>query len=378
MIEAEAKTILAKILADFTLPAEKKEPISDGPNKLHLVELPQSDFLAPDLLVYVLHRIMGFPKYGPREKMHWGISFAFQGSPCQVECRKFGMCLILPDRQAHAPIHKALLRACQIDEQALDEFARREIEAGRVIVPNHYRTLGHAYGFFRNLAKEAYERPDRKLETGSQGGIEFTRWTFLEGPMHGSFLTTGMLDAYFSRLEHLMILLLAFSKRDVGNHALMTFIKSNWKKKFKAILDISSDRKAKELYDRLNTVKERFRNTLAHGLLDRGGGSLWLWMPDVGQIPANMVEHRKSLKFVFVPIEKPSFDMICELFDEIDNFLASSHTRYGYKYARTGLSVSFFEDARAEYHLAMSDDLAFDEMVQRHVWDAERVLNLDY
>lgn len=62
----------------------------------------------------------------------------------------------------------------------------------------------------------------------------------------------------------------------------------NWSEKLKRVWDLIKDQEAKTLYDELRTIKERFRNSLSHGALEKGGMSLFVHIPALGALPASL------------------------------------------------------------------------------------------
>ena len=65
-----------------------------------------------------------------------------------------------------------------------------------------------------------------------------------------------MLSAYFSRLEHVLVLLLAFGDYDPQSDDLARFIGMIWSDKFKRLLKVDSDLNKKRIYDDLRHIKE--------------------------------------------------------------------------------------------------------------------------
>ena len=101
-------------------------------------------------------------------------------------------------------------------------------------------------------------------------------------------------------------------------------------------------------------------------------------MPTVGALPASLVAVRDSWTFSFIPIPEASYADICALFDEVDAFLARAHTRYGWKFAGSGLDVVFDGKTRGEYRRAMASDEAFEAMLEKLSLEEDYHRNMEY
>lgn len=79
-----------------------------------------------------------------------------------------------------------------------------------------------------------------------------------QGEREDFYYKVAMIDAYFSRLEHLLVLLLPFTNFTAAGEALLKFIGTNGDGKFKTISDIATNPAAKSLYDRLKLRRSGF------------------------------------------------------------------------------------------------------------------------
>jgi hypothetical protein len=89
------------------------------------------------------------------------------------------------------------------------------------------------YEFFRAKAKECYEAPNQKPNESSIDGINRR----LRLDREGFFYATAALDSYFSYLEHLLVLMLAFCDFDPNKENLAEYITSFWTPSFVASCD---------------------------------------------------------------------------------------------------------------------------------------------
>src|SRR5688572_24969061 len=100
-----------------------------------------------------------------------------------------------------------------------------------------------------------------------------------------------MLDAYFSRLELILVLILPFVKKiNLRSFDLELFISQGWREKFKVVFELQKNKKASQLFEKLIAVKEEYRNPLSHGYFFKGGSSLFVHMEHLGAIPMTMAK----------------------------------------------------------------------------------------
>ena len=123
----------------------------------------------------------------------------------------------------------------------------------------------------------------------------------------GAWETIAAVNAYFSLLEHEMVLLFAFTDLDPTDGALQTLIGDRWGLKFKCLFDIS-DRSTKCVYEALRKVAETYRNPYSHGGFEKGSAVLWFHVPGVAAMPARLSDYRDSPHFELFPVQPESFD----------------------------------------------------------------------
>jgi hypothetical protein len=344
---------------------------------------PREDFPVPELVLIVLRDIMGFPWSGPGEKVRWSVYCTFKGEPLALELRKSGFTVC---HAQGSPIDlKVVLgklkKAVRASEDILKKMADHQAEEGNVTVANRFHDFDGRYRFFRENADAAYVTSDPPLTpSGFDMKGKPISWVgvFMKGPREGPYYTAAMIDAFFSRLEHVLVLVLPFTHFDPTGNALRRFISSTWDDKFKRVFDISGDFCAKLLYDRLKEMKERLRNPFSHGGFEKGWASLYFHFLTVGAIPASLSRFRDSVQFNFLPVEHGDHKQVCALFDELDDFLASGTAKMGYEYAKSGLDVAFDQGSRKRYQAAMESKDTLNALITRQIHLSDLHTNMDY
>lgn len=337
---------------------------------------------APPLVLIALHHVMGFKVEGPFEKVRWSISCAFAGRRVYFEWRKFGFTVMHQhDSDDVKMMMGRLTKGVRLIDKYLQDFAKLQCDSGNVTLGNDFYRMDGRYRFFREKANEAYVRPDEPMKP--------TRWDesgrpigwsmkYRQGEREGFYYTVAMLDAYFSRLEHLLVLLLPFTKFTAASGALLKFIGTNWDGKFKTVVDIVTDPVVKGLYDRLKAAKERFRNPLSHGGFEKDRASLHFHLPGVGVLPAALTGYADTLQFEFLPVDHGDHKELCALFDELDAYFENGPTRLGFKYVNAGLDVAFDAKTMREYADACVSEEELEHSIRYWSATAERHANMDY
>jgi hypothetical protein len=193
----------------------------------------------------------------------------------------------------------------------------------------------------------------------------------------GNYNTIAMIDAYFSCLEHLLILLLPFANYDRTKHDLVRLMGSFWSEKFKTIFDLTTNARAKALFDRLVTLRERYRNPVSHGNFQKDGKSLFFHFPS-GAISCHLSSTSAERSNSIIEINEAGYQKICALFDEVDAFFETGSAQFGYRYARSGLDVAFDEKSLAKYKTAARDDDGFDDFLEHESYIADMHANMDW
>jgi hypothetical protein len=380
MTKDNPRTILRRILRDIS-------PPHDEDYKLALNYLPSAAERLPLPYMVFLTLLLGTEcKYisRPMEKTAWSIYLRFKNVPFCLEHGKFGMRIATPATKdvLMEELVSVLHRAFPIVDEVLQQDVNLQVRTGNVTIPNEQYLLRKRYEFFRDSARAAFDAPQPKLEslfrqTGSEqeGSRSFD---ILKNEREGFFFGTAAIDSYFSWLEHVLILILPFVGYDPIRNNLLVYISSSWTDKIKKIWDVSGGREEKSMYDALRKIKERFRNSITHGCLEKGAGSLRVHIPGIGVVPARLSRFTKSIHYDMFPLKEASFNEACELFDAVDAHLHSNSAKYGMKFAEAGFNVAFDAKSREDYRSAMNSDCDFDKLLERISYVVDKNTNMDW
>lgn len=330
-----------------------------------------------DTLPYLVLMAIGCTNLGRAEKMAWAIPFVFDGVYCDLASEKSGLQLYLdktlvPDEASGTKVAADIVtRLCKgqqlLENEVLRPLAMSELRSGRVAIRNQYYGLRETYEYFRDGAVLAYD---------GKGRAKLANRIFAEAA-EGFHNTIAMVGAYFSLLEHILVLVSPFVNHGQLGQELLRFIGDKWSSKFKSTFDIGKDREAKRFYDELGHISEEYRNTFAHGGFDKSRATIGFHVPGAGWLPAVLSDVRDRPHFNLVPANHTDFAAICKLFDDLEAWMEVGPAEYGITWAKSGLDVRFDAEFQAELEEALEGG-QFMELVDRTAYYATQHANMDY
>ncbi len=381
MATNEPQDVLRRILADIAPPQDGDDSLNLSyiDDARHRLPLPYMVFLALTLGTDCRHVSR------PSEKTAWSIMLRFKGSLFRLEHGKFGT-RMATEGDADDPLAEELVRvlhrAFPLADRVVQPYIEKQMKAGNVTVRNAQHLLRGRYQFFRTEAQRAFARPRPDLGDLFQPPDETASTArtvdLFKAEREGFFYGSAAIDAFFSWLEHILVLILPFVGYDPSKDDLLRFIGSLWGAKVKRVWDLATDGEAKLLYDSLREVKERFRNSVAHGGFEKDGASLYVHLEGLGAVPARLSRFPESIEYGVFPLGETPFSDVCALFERVDTYLRDGPTRYGYRFAESGLDVAFNLESREEYLAATSSGERFADHVERlgYLWETQA--NMDW
>lgn len=211
------------------------------------VALPENLKIHHPYIVFIIFVYLKKFKFsGKWEKVAWEIPIRFKDAPFILTHRKFGFEIISTTEseyvnklaiEAIAQIHKAIKYA----EALIEPVIQNQLKSGNVTLDNEYANIKNRYDFFRESASKEFDNIEESKNQTIEWdkGFEEAMKSYnisLKKINAGEYFMTGMLDAYFSLLEHTLVLLLPFLKDlELSELNLENFIGENWKNKFKII-----------------------------------------------------------------------------------------------------------------------------------------------
>lgn len=375
---------------------EFEAPNDEGTREARFLRIP----IAPELLPLPPVATLVLKQRGatdlPRgDKTAWELAFSYKGVACTLALQKFGLRLYVDaeavaedDAQAFASqlVGKLQKGVRLIEKPVLRPLADKQLQDGNVTIANQTGWLRGTYEYFVETARTAFAA-DVKLvkpkDDQGKGPLEATGiLDALTKEMNrstvGAYNTLAAVSAYFSLLEHKLVLALPFVGFDPSGGALATFIGDRWGAKVKKIFDVGSDPDASRHYNRLHDIAETYRNTYSHGGFDKEGAAVWVHLPDLGALPARLSDIREAPHFELFPVDEEDLEEIAKSFAEVDEWLRTAKTKYGIRFAEAGLDVVYDDESRKQYAQAAADDDEFERYIEATSRMQDDIANFDF
>jgi hypothetical protein len=355
--------------------------------------LARKDFPVPELLLFALRNGLGWRSMGHGEKVRWTVLGQVGGEPIAFELQKFGLKMLRPVGE-HAfddqRVIGQLRGAIQITEKFLKPLTEHQIQHGELVIANRFAEFSSRYLFFREKADVAFRQAKRKRRQPKNrpeaSGIEGLGSLLsavlnhgLKQKQEGFFYSVAMVDCYFSAIEHRLALLRAFTGEPMSEGGFREFISMSWDKKLTEILGRKQSNKIRETIRDLRRIKERIRNPFAHGGFENDKGSLQVFIPTVGMLPANFTKFGESARFSLFPVEDQDHTECCYTFDEVDKLLSSGHLAGPHRILEAGVDPCYDRKSLSLYRTTISGgDDSIEAFLEYWGHIYEREANMDY
>jgi len=344
----------------------------------------------PWLAYLALTQIVGSRDVGPGEKTRWQVPFSYDGVNAMLADKKFGLVLYLdvPEDRDGTQLAKEIIGKLKaiirlLERDVLADLSKARYDEGAVTIRNQSHRLRGAYAYFRSEAEQqlaASEASDTH-EVGQPGDPEgglLKGWSKQMARLStASYNGVAATTSYFSWLEHVLVLMLAFTDVDPSGGALRRHIGDSWRDKYRRIFDMK-DEEATRILGRLVELAEQYRNTYAHGGFDKGGATIGVHIDGIGPVPARLTDVLRAPQFEIYPFGPSSFGDLTTTLDEVDGFLRDGPQQLAMQYVETGLHVAFDQASRLEYRGAMADASKFAQYVARQDEQLDAYLNYEF
>jgi hypothetical protein len=343
---------------------------------------PSVEFPLPYMIYIVLVLLLQFRHKGREEKIAWTICFQFKSQHFAISYRKFGLrffCSPEADEYVKKEIVVRLRKATEIADKIIEPIVKDRLNSGFFAIQNRSTLLFEKYTFFRGKTKEAFEsEPPGPVTVKSGPGILVRSLDPFQPKREGFYYTQAMLDAFFSYLEHIMVLLLAFQGFDLNRDDIVSFMSDDWTKKYNRLFDPQKDSNFMRHYRKLEEVKERWRNTLAHGGFEKKGSSLYVAFPDCEYIPVTLSRYKHSVHFSMFPVEEKDYKWMCNVLDSFLGDLHSGTWKRKMDFIESGLDVFFNAEMIGAYKHALNSDEDMVSFIRAESEMWERNANMDW
>lgn len=344
----------------------------------------RADGIAPWAACFVLRDIVGCHDFGRDEKLAWEHALKFEGVPMTMAYQKFGLRAYVDQGVDELEASRLVadlivaMSGCMplLQGTVLASIADSQVEQGALNIDNRHDDLSRQLCHFRQLALSSQARAmDTDPVSVSDGLRSVTVFPHHERLREARFETGAALAAFFSLLEHTLLIGFMLSGRDATGGRLADFIGSGWAAKFKTVVDLSEP-DCKVVYDGLVQLYGEVRNPAAHGEVRSDGADFSFLLPGIGPVSTRlMVTAGKRRTYEW------SRSSTVELLDEIQSlvgWLDSGPLGRSTFYGRTGLPLFFGSALREDLVECAGEEQSFHEAIERIEWLVSRNMDMDW
>lgn len=204
-LKKNVENISLKLLFDF----HQNEPYRSTPSRnSHKFQI-DSDYDKLRLLRFIFGSICKFNIYDqPMEKINWVVPFTYKEFQCSASHEKFGFYIhiyshlqLSESEKIFKEIWLILEKTLELSEDIIKEAALSKIKSGNVIVHNNFSELENRYLFFKEASQKLMQQ-----------GISNN--TYLN-KKQSKYHEEAAYVAFYSLIEHLCILVLAFTPSEM-------------------------------------------------------------------------------------------------------------------------------------------------------------------
>lgn len=389
--EAESEIALKNRIAKSLKGFEKGNPEDLDESRIVSHNPPPELFPVPELVLFTLRNILGFPATGMEEKVRWTVYAEVSGRPFAFSLQKFGFRIFTLANTPHEltiRVSRQLSASLKHVDAPLSSYAESQIYSGNLTIQNKMHLFDERYTYFRNIADQEYS--NTKISAAAQGANQedfkslFNNLREIinnhsQSERRGFFASSAMIDAWFSRLEHRMLLLRAFSGIPLEPGGLKLFLNSPWDERLRFLLPSRTDNHTGVIIGKLRKVKETLRNPISHGGVENDGGAFHFHLDGIGAIPANLSRYSGGLKPSLVPIPEITHSETCTTFDQADDLLNSGNLKLPGEFISNGIDPHYDVESISQYRESIEEGeesvSQFIEAISRN-WEMHA--NMDY
>lgn len=316
-------------------------------------------FLLVDLLKCESH-------FKEMEKVFCEIHFKYKEIECCYSIRKFDTYIYTDsnDTDFLKSLMRTLWNLGKIADNLLEKPLEKSVDSGQVIIKNSSYRLFSRYEYFKSKAIDSYSKEGIKSERSLINKIQGLS-------TEGFYNTTAMLEAYFSFQEHVLVLLFAFQKNEVS---LKDFIELTWQDKFKIIFDIK-DKKIHRYYNALVSIKNNYRNPIAHGGFDKSLDYMLVYIEGLGYVPTNLNDGHFYTRLS----KSETLEEIINTIDKFHKWINDTQIlSRKMKIIESGLDIKYTTLDFETYNEALESDDKLEQYLDYAVYAWEREINMDW
>lgn len=282
---------IIKLLEDFK--QEKEEKLKSGLfTNFHKFSINEGDYDEKRLIRYIFKKFLNFVIWDkPIEKVNWEIPFKYKNINASFTHQKFGFRLYIENKVTQDKaegLFNEIIGKINIILKLIEPIVRNEgiksLVKGEVIIENKLRELEEEFNFFLNEAQIKRKKsniPNTLKLSDRTVNVSFKLYKEAE------FLSNATYISFFSLLEHLCILGLAFTNTP-EKFNFEDFSRKKWQEKFKIVFPLNVP-EFRDYYNKFIDLAKYRRNPTAHGHLDKAYTIFNFYLPEAShRIPMGL------------------------------------------------------------------------------------------
>ncbi len=349
-------------------------------------------FQLPDyyLVYFLLVDLIGFKDLGRYEKVAWSVPVDFEGRLLHIEHRKMGLGVFASyddcDVEAIASeVVKLIRKGIEVAQPYYDWRAKKAIDNSQINVRNKSYELYGRFKFFLDMYESKCTEIERMEgdyvilpdEDGSPGRIKNIGYEFRRD---AEWLALSAIESFFSWTEHVFIHLAILRGKCLTGHSVNDLAGADWKKKFKAALNINQPA-LKSYYDKLLLIRTQVRNFAAHGAFGKDGEA-FLFHSGAGAVPVKLPhrygEHSYRFSNHLGDYRSVPDDEAIALIKDFIDYIRSGEQALAWIYLDSGMDLVLSMAQNGTYEKAMSSEKNMNEFVEDWLGMADLVTNMDF
>jgi len=343
------------------------------------------NYIPPAYIVaFIFLSVLEYKNHGERDKVWWHTYFQYKDLRFLVRDYKFGSWSLesrgdIVAAQSLVPeIIGKIHRASRYADRLLKKEFKRQIYRGQFYINNGYLKLRNAYEFYLDEAKVALGKlTDLESTAALQKPTVHAPIEYLNQHLHLenvlAYRSAPVMTSFFSLLEFLLDAFFAFEQPS------MTFIRFRslpWRERFKKVIQVTLDSPFTSAYEKLGSIKSRYRDPLTHGLTSET--SLLVPFSFAGLVPVSYEHLSNSLHFGFAAVTREAVEEMFRVFEDFFESL-SEHEPYCYyvQYIEYNFPIPAEKHKTLSIRKEMTSYEGFEEFLQAKSMYDDAVINRD-
>lgn len=388
---------VARCLRGFSAPSSGR-PTSGTP--AFGAKVPWGQPLDPWAIRFFIVDVIGGHDVGRGEKQAWAAPLEMDGNLIWFAFTKFGVSATVygveTEEEAADIVADCMRRMGKaipvVTRDLIEPLIAEAVTQGAFTVPNRFGYFHNMYMYahLRSLSEDTAARAavtEPVHETHGNGGAS-TYFAGADVARDAEFEAVGSLFAFFSLLEHLLVIGLAFTEYDPLQEPFGEFLRMNWGEKFKQVVGLKA-KDDKLIYDTLRLLADENRNPSAHGGVDRDVANVHAHLVGYGAVPTGVTSTSQRPTYTFEPeLPQSVFPFADYHFfggsadgwkavDEVLAWMRSGPLADPFTYGESTLPVWFDSDSRRELRAAAAAG-ELEEFMDRRSFMIDRASNMDW